>query len=104
MSNLNSDIDYQAVLTDLKNKRDKLDAAIAGIETMLGLQAASISNPPGESKSRRSGGSDSLGPGAFLGMTIVDAAVKLLRANRRNMRTDEILNELKSGGMTLTSS
>ncbi len=36
-------IDYEAVLADLRAKRDKLDAAIAGIETMLGIRGLSAS-------------------------------------------------------------
>ena len=91
-------IDYSAVLADLKAKRDKLDAAIAGIETMLGLKGLDqpptsvTQNPPGD-----------VGPGAFLGMSIVDATKKFLRAARQPKRNDEILAALKAGGMLLTS-
>jgi hypothetical protein len=95
-------VDYNAVLADLRAKRDKLDAAIAGIETMLGIRglAEQAQKPEGESGN---GGGNGLGPGAFLGMTIVDAARKFLSVTRRNQRTEEILRALKDGGMVLTS-
>jgi len=40
-----SQIDYSVVLADLKAKRDQLDAAIAAIEAMLGLQVKPTPEP-----------------------------------------------------------
>lgn len=97
---LNSEVDYSAVLADLKAKRDKLDAAITGIEAMLGLQTAA----DGITQVAGNGGrSEALGEGAFLGMSIVDATIKLLKAQRKAMRNDEIFQALKSGGLVFTS-
>jgi len=93
-------IDYSAVLADLTEKRERLDAAIVGIETMLGLQAtlSSTSTLVGN----LSVGGD-MGPGAFLGMKIVDAVVKLLASRRQALRTDEIVSELKRGGIAFST-
>ncbi len=93
-------IDYELVLADLRAKRDKLDAAITGIETMLGVRG--LASEPSAKPSATPG--NDLGPGAFLGMTIVDATVKLLQAKRANQRTEDILSALKAGGIALASS
>jgi hypothetical protein len=103
MSSDAMNIDYEAVLADLKAKREKLDAAITGIETMLGIKALSSGTAGGSHSSPKHEGA-TLGPGAFLGMTIVDATVKLLKAKRQNQRTEDILTALKAGGLALTSS
>ncbi len=58
-------VDYEAVLSDLRAKRERLDAAISGIEAMLGIRGLAGSTPkPAEQASP----SASLGPGAYLGM------------------------------------
>lgn len=93
-------IDYGVVLADLKAKRDRLDAAIAGIEAMLGLQATLTSSST--ITANLTVGND-LGPGAFLGMKIVDATVKLLTTRRQALRTDEIVSELKRGGIAFST-
>jgi len=95
-------IDYNAVLEDLKAQRAKLDAGIAGIEAMLGLRgvdAAQTTNAGAASN----GKTDALAPGAFLGMTIVDATEKLLKQTRKTLRNEEILAALKQGGLVFTS-
>lgn len=94
-----SEVDYAAVLADLKAKREKLDAAIAGIETMMGLRTAEGAATAANSTGR----SDALGEGAFLGMSIVDATVKLLKAQRKTLRNEEIFQALRSGGIVFTS-
>lgn len=90
-----ANIDYNAVLADLKAQRDKIDAAIAGIETLLGARAIS-------GQSNTSSGND-LGPGAFLGMSIVEATAKLLRARRQQQRTEDIVKALQDGGIAFAS-
>lgn len=93
-------IDYAVVLADLKDKRERLDAAIAGIEAMLGLQAAGVAASSGAGNGTTGA---ELGPGAFLGMTIVDAVVKLLAARRKALRTEEIVSEIKRGGIAFST-
>jgi DNA-directed RNA polymerase delta subunit len=95
-----SDIDYAVVLADLKAKRDRLNAAIAGIETMLGLQSVITASATVTGTLSNAG---ELGPGAFLGMTIVEATAKLLSVRRQPLRTEEIVNELRRGGITFST-
>lgn len=96
-----SPVNYEFVLADLRAKRDKIDAAIAGIEAMLGIHSASS---VGEvTKFGQPKAEQGLGPGAFLGMTIADAAKTYLTHKRQNQRTEEILKALKDGGLILTS-
>jgi hypothetical protein len=95
-------VDYNAVLADLRAKRATLDAAIAGIEAMLGLRASTgIDSAADAPQSPANGNNGTLGPGAFLGLTIVEAAKKLLGHERRNMKTEEILYALTQGGLVL---
>ena len=89
-------VDYEAVLADLRSKRDRINAAIEGIETMLG-----IANIESQDAGGPSDGKHRLGPGAFLGMSIADAAKKYLALKRENQRTEEILNALREGGIVL---
>jgi hypothetical protein len=98
--NIGGVVDYEAVLADLREKRSRIDAAIQGIETIMGLSSVSSEgngNGPG-----RSSDESVLGPGAFLGMTIVDATVKYLKFKRQSQRTEEILKALTDGGIVLT--
>lgn len=94
----NGEIDYTSVLADLIEKRDRLNAAINGIQAMLGIQGLA-STPSTATKPENS---QELGEGAFLGMSIADAAKKLMAARRKNMRTEEIYNELKAGGLVFS--
>jgi hypothetical protein len=98
-------VDYALVLADLRAKRVQIDAAISGVEAMLGLKSSA---PPADAadttetpETHASGGS-TLGPGAFLGMSIVDAAKKLLAHRRQNLKTEEILRALRDGGIVLS--
>jgi hypothetical protein len=97
MENTTPQIDYGAVLADLKAQREKIDAAIAGIETMLGMK------PLSSFASQEAQKLNDLVSGNFLGMTIVDATVKFLRAKRANQRTEDILSALKDGGIAFRS-
>lgn len=91
---------YEAVLADLKAKRDQIDQAIQVIEAVRAGAPA-----PASPKSMLSGQIDAGvdGPGAFLGMTIVDAAKKLLANRRRTLTNAEILAAFKAGGLVLSS-
>jgi len=89
---------YSVVLADLKAQRDKIDAAISAIESLRGV-GPSVAP-------RRSDGLDAtppMGPGAYLGMTIPDAAKTLLASERRTMGNAEIWDKLKAGGLHLNS-
>lgn len=86
---------YETVLADLKAKRDQLDQAIAAIEAVRGTSTAASSG------NGLPLGSD--GPGAFLGMSIVDATKKLLATKRQALKVPDILAALKAGGLALNS-
>lgn len=90
-------VDYNVVLADLKSQREKLDAAIAGIETMLGMRT--MTTQVAQDNTMNS----DIGAGAFLGMTVVDATVKFLKAKRQNQRTEDIVAALRNGGIAFSS-
>jgi HB1, ASXL, restriction endonuclease HTH domain len=89
---------YEAVLSDLRAKRDQIDQAIAMIEAvrsgapLAGSTASPVSQPAAE------------GPGAYLGMTIVEAAKTLLASRRQPLRNPDIVAAFKAGGLVLSSS
>lgn len=86
---------YEAVLADLKARRDQLDQAIEAIEAIRGGASVSgVAVPPG---------APAEGPGAYLGMSISDAAKKLLAARRQPLRNPEIAQAFKRGGLVLNS-
>lgn len=93
---------YDAVLSDLRAKRDQIDQAIAAIESIRGgtgaalngLAAAGAGGPPLVPPE---------GPGALLGMSIVDATKKLLASKRTTLKNPEIATLFKAGGLHLNS-
>src|ERR1700754_1330521 len=89
---------YAAVLADLKAKRDQIDQAIQAIEALrggaaqtAGGAAASASPPPAD------------GPVAYLGLSIPDAARKLLATRRQPMSNADVYAGLKAGGLHMNS-
>lgn len=101
-------IDYAAVLADLEAKREALDAAIVAIRLMPGLGPFPASIAPGA-------GLGAAGPsaaameaadipqGAFLGLSISDAARKYLDAVKKKQSTKQIADALIRGGVHSTS-
>src|SRR5262245_18228097 len=96
----NTGIDYHAVLADLKAQREKLDAAIAGIETMLGMQASSGAAQVGASKLAAP---TEIKSDTFFGMSIVNAAEKYLNMVKAPKANPEIAAALEKGGLHNTS-
>lgn len=90
---------YEAVLADLRAKREQIDQAIQVIEALRGGAPAPAAKVAPVSQVD----ADVDGPGAFLGMTIVDAAKKLLASRRRTMSNTEIVGALKTGGLAMNS-
>lgn len=88
---------YVVVLTDLKAQRAKIDAAISAIESLRGGTGSPMPSKAENVSTPHSGA------GAFLGMTIPDAAKKLLAQERRAMANPEIWDKLKAGGLHLNS-
>lgn len=92
---------YDAVLADLRAKRDQLDQAIAAIESLRGGAMSATGGAVGETHKKQA--PQSSGPGALLGYSIVDAAKKLLSEQRRPLRNPEIASLFKAGGLVLNS-
>jgi hypothetical protein len=84
-------VNYAAVLADLEGRKAQLESAIAAIKTIIATQGGATS-PDG-------GGSGSVGPSAFLAMSIPDAAKKHLAAVRQKKSTQEIIDALTAGGL-----
>lgn len=107
MENENASDPYKAVIADLRAQREKIDQAISLLEALstTGTPVASgIGSAVAAGAAQKSGGPvPSLGPGAFLGMSIPDATKKLLSSQRRQMTTPEITREIERGGVVLTS-
>lgn len=95
---------YAAALADLRRKRAEIDNTIKVLETMSGLNLAEISSsgptPSTEPGPPQKGGVEGE---PFLGMSIVDAAKKLLAARNRKMGNKEIAAELAAGGLVMKS-
>lgn len=89
---------YDAVLADLRAKRDAIDSAIGTLENLrsgrLGVAPAPAVAVVADEVTDDAG--------MFLGMSIVDAAKKLLGLRKRTMGNAEILKELQAGGLVLT--
>lgn len=88
---------YDAVLADLRAKRDEIDNAIEVLTRLRGGISAPRAAEPQVAEEPQNHA------GMFLGMSIVDAVLKLLTMRKRKMTNGEILKELLAGGMVLTS-
>jgi hypothetical protein len=89
---------YDIVLRDLLAKKEQIDQAIKALQELRG--GGAMTAGAGTSDSPNTAIND---PGAFLGMTIPDAAKKLLAAKRKTMRNPDIAAEFKRGGLHLNS-
>lgn len=86
---------FTAVLAELRAQRDRIDAAIAAIEAiMAGTPATAGAATPIITAE---------GPSAFLGMSIPEAAKKLLATRRVPMKNPDIAAAFKAGGLHLNS-
>lgn len=99
MSTESKDFDHYAiVLADLKAKRAQIDQAISAIELIRGGAMSPAPSVP------TSGGQEDTGDSVdFLGMSIPEAAKKLLKSRRKQMTNSEILAALRDGGLVMTS-
>ncbi|ANY20325.1 hypothetical protein A6F68_01815 [Tsuneonella dongtanensis] len=89
---------YAVVLADLRRQRDEIETAIAAIERLTGVKAG-VSAAPTKAPAERTAPAG----GSLLGMSIADAARKVLEAKRNKASTAEIVSALEAGGVELTS-
>jgi len=98
------------VIAALTEQRDRIDKTI---ELMLQFKASGFTSAAtalGAAEALatpieeiRDPAGSKLEPGAFLGMTIVDAAKKLLARERRQLTNSEMAEAFKRGGLVLNS-
>jgi DNA-directed RNA polymerase delta subunit len=93
---------YEVVLEDLRAKKAQIEQAITAIEALRGGAASAGTNT--SSKPAAGLQNDDIdSPGAFLGMSIADAAKKLLAAKRQPLKNPDISAAFKRGGLVLNS-
>jgi hypothetical protein len=89
---------YAVVLADLRAKRDQIDQAIQAIESVRsGVVSGKVNSPTAAPESAPNDA------GAFLGMSIADAAKKLLSARKQAMGNADIAAALKQGGVVMSA-
>ena len=91
---------YEAVLADLRAKRTQIDSAIAAIEALRSGGPAPGTPAPGAQAQEATAAE---APGAYLGMTIAEAAKKLLAFRRQPLRNPDIAAALQAGGLAMSS-
>jgi hypothetical protein len=97
---------YDAVIADLYAKREQIDNAIAAIESLRAGTVPGTPRPPAAKATNGAGASpagDTDGPGALLGMSIAEAAKKLLAAKRTTLKNNDFATLFKAGGLMLNS-
>ena len=90
---MSAEIDYIAVLADLKAKRAKLDVMIEGLEDYLSMSGI------GASSLQRVSGANDIPSDAFLTLALGDAAKKYLGMVRKIQSIPQIVEALKQGGL-----
>jgi hypothetical protein len=93
---------YGAALAQLYAQRDQITQAITLLESLRGGSAAPIPQSGGGAATTMTAKVVD-GPGALLGMSIVDAAKKLLEKKRQPLRNPEFAALFKEGGLVLNS-
>lgn len=94
---------YAAALADLRAKRAKIDNTIRVLEELSGLTLSP--GPEGELQFVPASADNGIEEtaGMFLGMSIADAARKLLNMRKRTLGNVDIARELQEGGMAFKS-
>lgn len=99
MADNNSQIDYPAVLADLKAKRAALDSAISAIEQIVSSLPTSVAATGGR-VAPSNGAPAQIESDTFFHMTVPDAAKKFLSMVKKPQSTPEIAAALEKGGFT----
>jgi hypothetical protein len=100
---------YDAVIADLRAKRDQIDQTIALLEALregvsvpainVGQPASGVAALVGYATDREG----EMAAGTFHGMSIEAAVKKLLQMRKRTMTAQELAQTLRSGGLHLQS-
>jgi len=88
--------EYEAVLADLRAKRDELDRTIATLEALAGLST-------GPTIAARADSMQDIQTDAFFSMSIPDAVKKYLAIVKKKQNTTDITKALERGGLQHTS-
>lgn len=94
-----SEVNYKAVLADLRIKRKKLDEPIAGLEIFSGGESPASAGA--ESTQRVTGsaaGGGDIRPDTFFGMKTPDAVKRYLEIKKRPQKAANIAKGLEAGG------
>lgn len=90
---------YEAVLADLRAKRDEISRVIATLEAFhTGSAQVAVARPVETDVTIQNDNA-----GDFLGLSIVDASKRALASRRKTMSNPEIAAALKAGGLMLKS-
>jgi|ERR1700722_4347902 len=87
---------YVIVLADLKAKRDQIDQAIQALESLRSGPKNSAS------VAEKAAGAGTPEAGEFLGMSIAEAAKKLLARRKQAMGNADIASGLTGGGLVMS--
>jgi hypothetical protein len=91
-------VDYQAVLADLKARRARLEGIIAGIEAEILGQAESVADQ-GAIGVAAPVVTATIHPDTFFGLSYIEGAKKYLKMVRRAQHTTAIADALAKGGL-----
>jgi hypothetical protein len=91
---------YALVISDLRAKRAQIDQTIKLLE---GLRSGATPATPAAEIAEAPAHHEPVGPGNYLGMSIVDAAKKALASRRQALGNAEIHAMLKAGGLHMNS-
>jgi hypothetical protein len=103
---------YDAVIADLRTKRDQIDQAIQFLEMLkggglsipyFGAPGTSILGSINPSASTTGGESSPIPAGTFHGKGIEEATRLLLKTRKKTMSAQDIANDLRDGGLHLQS-
>jgi hypothetical protein len=93
---------YDAVIADLKAKRDQLSAMIDTLEHMKGMGVPYVGST-GSDAPRVASGAGEIPHDAFFGMTIPEAAKKYLAIVKHTVKHPVLCDAILAGGFTTSS-
>lgn len=96
-------VDYEAVLADLEAKKANLETAISSIKALMALGVVGALGGTPRPQEGSVVDLNQVQPDAFFGMSIPDAAKKLLDGIRRPLSMASISDALLRGGFATTS-